>query len=230
MKKGHVAAGVAALVAVTAAAQVKETERLEDCTKVLHELAGTSEGIPHDLLEKGRCVAVIPGVKKAAFGIGGRWGKGAVVCRAEGGRGPWGAPLMVSVGGPSYGFQIGAESTDFVLLVMNERGIDHLLKNKVTLGADVSVAAGPVGRTAEAGTDVALNAEILTYSRTKGLFAGVSLEGAILKPDDDANRHVYGHEVSSRDVLVRGTVRVPSAGRPLVAALSSLSPGPVPAE
>src|SRR5262245_4040393 len=202
----------------------KEIERLETCRTVLEELAGIDEGIPRDLLDKARCVIVIPGVTKAALGIGGRLGWGATVCRTEDGSGPWGAPLMVSLKGGSFGFQIGGQSSDFVLLVMDPKGIDHLLKSKFSLGADVSVAAGPVGRNAEASTDVTLHAEILSYSRSRGIFAGLSLEGASLAQDNKGNNAVYGHRVVAREVLLESRTRVPRAARDLVDALEELSP------
>jgi lipid-binding SYLF domain-containing protein len=225
-----VVTSVAVSFAASAAAQVKETERLEKARDVVHDLMGTAEGIPRDLLQKAHCVAIVPGVKKAAFGIGARWGKGAVLCRTEGGHGPWGPPLMLSLGGPSYGLQIGAQSADFMFLIMNPRGIDQLLKSKVTLGADVSVAAGPIGRTAEAATDVKLDAEILTYSRSRGLFAGVSLEGAVIQQDKDANRRLYGQNVDPQDLLLRAAHPTPPAARGLVATLRDLSPQPAKSE
>jgi lipid-binding SYLF domain-containing protein len=214
----------AAAFALPVPAQVRETKRLDACERVLREVAGMPESIPRDLLDKAECVAVIPGVKKAALGVGGRFGKGAVVCRTEGGRGPWGPPLMIGIGGASIGFQIGGQSSDFVFLIMNPKGIDHLLKNQFTLGADVSVAAGPKGRSAEAATDVLLNAEILTYSRSKGLFAGVSLEGAVVKQDKGANQAVYGAKVDPGELLLKSGHPVPAAARGLVKALAELSP------
>jgi lipid-binding SYLF domain-containing protein len=213
-----------AAAAVPALGQVRETKRLDNCERVLREVMDMPESIPRDLLDKAECVAVIPGVKKAALGVGGRFGKGAVVCRSEGGRGPWGPPVMVGIGGASIGFQIGGQSSDFVFLIMNPKGVDHLLKNQFTLGADVSVAAGPKGRSAEAGTDVLLNAEILTYSRSKGLFAGVSLEGAVVKQDKGANQALYGGRISPRDLLMKPGQRVPAAAKGLVNALKELSP------
>ncbi len=221
-------AALAALLAFALApplrADVKERKRLEACQRVLLEVLGMPEAIPRDLLDKAECVAVIPGVKKAAFGIGGRWGKGAISCRTDDGRGRWGAPLMISLGGASLGFQIGGQSADYVFLIMNPRGIDHLLESKVTLGADATVAAGPKGRTAEAATDVQLHAEILTYSRTKGLFAGVSLEGAVLTQDKDADEEIYGESVAPRQLLLEHDYVIPPAARDLVRALEDASP------
>jgi len=212
------------LGAAGASAQVRETQRLAACRQVLEDVANMPEGIPRDLLNKAECVAVVPGVKKAALGIGGRFGKGAVTCRKDGGRGPWGPPSMIEVGGASLGLQIGGQSADYVFLIMNQKGIDHLLRSRFTLGADASVAAGPKGRSAEAATDLQLHAEILTYSRTRGLFAGVSLEGAVVKQDRSANMQVYGEAVDARDLLLKPDRRVPPAAREFVDLLRELSP------
>ena len=217
-------AALALAVAVAASAQVRETQRLAACRAVLDAIAHMPEGIPRDLLDKAACVAVVPGVKKLALGVGGRYGKGAVTCRKDEGRGPWGAPAMIEMGGPSIGLQIGGQSADYVFLIMNPKGIDHLLRSKFTLGADASVAAGPKGRSAEAATDLQLHAEILTYSRSRGLFAGVSLEGAVVKQDRNANEQVYGERVEARDLLVQAERRVPPAARELVDVLRELSP------
>jgi len=217
--------GLAALAPGLIWAQTKEIDRLGACREVVHELAGIKEGVPQDVLDASECVVVIPGVKKAALGFGGRFGYGAAVCRAPGGEG-WGAPLMMSLKGGSFGLQIGGEEIDLVLLVMNPKGIHYLLRSKFTLGADASVAAGPVGRTAAAGTDVRMRAEILSYSRSRGVFAGIALDGAALKPDRKANFSVYGEDVSSRDLLLKEGYPVPRAGRGLVAELTRLSPHP----
>jgi len=206
-----------------AAPDAKEIRRLQACAEVLQEVMDVPEGIPKDLLHKSYCVVVIPSVKKAALGVGGRFGKGAAVCRTEGGRGAWGAPLMVTLGGGSFGLQIGGQSSDYVFLVMNPKGIDNLLKSKFTLGADCSVAAGPKGRSMEAATDAQMRAEILTYSRSRGVFAGLSLEGAVLKQDDDSNFDVYGGNVAAREVLSNPGFKIPSEARPLVDALRTLS-------
>jgi lipid-binding SYLF domain-containing protein len=215
---------LAAGAAAAASAQVRETQRLAACRAVLESVANMPEGIPRDLLNKAECVAVVPGVKKIALGVGGRYGKGAVVCRKDGGRGPWGPPAMIEMGGPSVGLQIGGQSADFVFLIMNPKGIDHLLRSKFTLGADASVAAGPKGRNAEAATDLRMQAEILSYSRSRGLFAGVSLEGAVVKQDRNANEQVYGEPVDARDLLLEADRRVPPAARELVDLLRELSP------
>jgi lipid-binding SYLF domain-containing protein len=206
-----------------AQAQTKERRRLEACHEVLQELLAGQESIPRDLLDKAECVAVIPSAKKFALGWGGRFGKGAVVCRRASGRG-WGAPLMITLGGGSWGAQIGVQAADYVFLIMNDKGIDHLLGSNFTLGADAAVAAGPVGRSGSAATDISMNAEILSYSRTRGLFAGVSLEGAMVKQDGDGNENVYGERVDARTVLLSDTFAVPRAAQPLVDLLSSSSP------
>jgi len=189
------ALAVALPAAAAAPPQTKERKRLAACEEVLTELLSGKESIPRDLLDKAECVAVVPSAKKFALGVGGRYGKGAVVCR--GGKG-WGAPLMITIGGGSFGLQIGGQAADYVFLVMNPKGIDYLMRSKFTLGADAAVAAGPVGRTGSAGTDLRMHAEILSYSRTRGLFAGLSLEGAVVKQDADANEHVYGERVDAR--------------------------------
>jgi lipid-binding SYLF domain-containing protein len=228
MKMKGLAAALLVLAAVPARAQVKETERLATCREVLEEVMGIPEGIPRDLLNKAYCVAVIPSVKKAALGVGARFGKGAVVCRTDSGSGAWGPPLMISIGGGSFGLQIGGQAGDYVFLIMNRKGIDQLLKSKFTLGADASVAAGPKGRTAEAATDAQMRAEILTYSRTRGLFAGISLEGAVVKPDADANRNVYGTRVAASELLLKAGQTIPPAGRALVELLRELSASKAP--
>jgi lipid-binding SYLF domain-containing protein len=202
----------------------KEDDRLQACHEVVKEMATAKEDIPRDLLDKARCVIVIPGVVKAALGVGARLGWGAAVCRTGDNDGPWGAPLMVSLKGGSFGFQIGGQSTDLVLLVMGRKGIEQLLKSKFNLGADVSVAAGPVGRNAAAATDATMHAEILSYSRSRGLFAGISLEGASLAQDKTGNEAVYGGRVEARRVLLEPGWRLPVAGRGLVDTLERLSP------
>jgi lipid-binding SYLF domain-containing protein len=224
MRKRAALLVVTGLLAGPAVADLKEAKRLDACREVVHEVMGVKEQIPRDLLEKAECVAVLPGVKKAAIGVGGRFGYGAVSCRGEGGRGSWGAPLMISLKGGSVGFQIGGQEADLVLLIMNPKGIDYLLRNNFTLGADASIAAGPVGRTAEAATDAQMRAEILSYSRSRGIFAGISLEGAVLKPDEKANFGVYGEAVDARDLLTRGKYAPPKAARGFIAELDKLAP------
>jgi lipid-binding SYLF domain-containing protein len=214
----------AALAPALASAEAKETKRLQACREVLEELLGVEERIPRDLLDKAECVAVVPSAKKFALGFGGRWGKGAVVCRTQGGSGPWGPPLMISLGGGSFGLQIGGQAADYVFLVMNPKGIDYLMRSQFTLGGDAAVAAGPVGRTGSAGTDLRMRAEILSYSRTRGLFAGVSLEGTVVKQDEDGNERVYGERVDPRRLLLEGRYAVPREARGLVELLETSSP------
>ena len=202
----------------------KEADRLDNSAEVINEIMGTPEkGIPHDLLNKSVCVGIIPSELKGAFMIGASFGRGVLVCR-RGGDGPWGAPSLFTVGGANVGFQIGGQATDFVLLVMNGRGAEKLLQSKVKLGADASVAGGPVGRTAQGATDLQLRAEILTYSRSRGAFAGISLDGQIVKQDDDANEKLYGHRVAPHDILFKATVAAPPAAHALDAALTQYSP------
>jgi lipid-binding SYLF domain-containing protein len=199
-----------------------EVERLKHATEVFNEImSAPDKGIPDDLLDKAECVVIVPGLTKAALGIGGRYGKGIVMCRKS--DRSWSAPLFIRIEGGSAGFQIGVQKTDVVMLVMNRRGMDKLLGDKFTLGADASVAAGPVGRNATAQTNVRLDAEILGYSRSKGLFAGVSLEGATLRQDKDDNRDFYGKDVDARALLMEGSVPLPAEARPLASALSRKS-------
>jgi len=202
-------------------AATEHEERLEDSRQVLQAILDTPDsGIPTDLLEKCECIGIIPSVKKFAFGFGGRYGSGYVLCKKAGGRGAWGAPSAFTLGGGSVGFQLGFSATDFVLLFMNHSGVEKLLQDKFTLGADASVAGGPVGRTASAATDVQLTAQILSYSRSKGLFAGVALEGAVLRPSKDGNKDLYGREVAAKDILIAGSVAPPAAAAPLLQLLS----------
>jgi lipid-binding SYLF domain-containing protein len=218
------AAAAALVVPAVVLAQAREMRRLDACREVLEVLLGGEERIPRDLLDKAECVAVIPSAKKFALGFGGRWGKGAVVCRTQGGGGPWGAPLMISLGGGSFGLQIGGEAVDYVFLIMNPKGIDYLMRSKFSLGGDASVAAGPVGRTGSAATDLRLRAEILSYSRTRGLFAGLSLEGSVVKQDKDGNFDLYGERVDPKRLLLQGAYAIPAPARGLVRLLESASP------
>ncbi len=220
----HVLALAALLFPAVTSAQVKERKRLEACREVLEELLGGEERVPRDLLDKAECVAVVPGVKKLALGVGGRWGKGAVVCRGQGGSGLWGAPLMISLGGGSIGLQVGGQEADYVFLVMNPKGIDYLLRSQFTLGADAAVAAGPVGRTGSAETDLRMRAEILSYSHSRGLFAGLSLEGSVVKQDKDGNENVYGERVDPKRLLLEGAYPIPGDARGLVELLATSSP------
>jgi lipid-binding SYLF domain-containing protein len=210
--------------AVSVAAQGKQEDRLRESATVLGEVMNVPDDIPQTLIDKAECVIVFPGVKKVALGVGGSYGRGAMTCRTgEAFTGPWSAPTLMVLEGGSIGFQLGAEETDFVILVENDRGAMSLLSSKVKLGADATAAAGPKGRTASAATDVQMRAEMLSYSRSRGLFAGVSLEGSTLRPDNDANTLVYGSAMSARD-LVKGGVAVPSAAKPMIDLLDTRSP------
>ena len=224
---GGILLAVLPLLAEVASAsdQSKDDDRLRNCGTVLNEILSVPDNIPQDLLDKADCVVVFPSVLKAAFIVGGSYGRGAMSCRkGEDFRGPWGAPTMMALEGGSFGLQIGGQATDFVLLVMNERGASGILASKVKLGADASVAAGPVGRDASAESDATLRAEILSYSRARGLFAGVSLEGSTIRPDNGDNRHVYGREISARDIVLSGTVAAPPAAEPLISTLDAKTP------
>jgi lipid-binding SYLF domain-containing protein len=208
-----------------AAEDKKETDRLENCGTVMKEIMDIPDDLPQDLIDKAECVIVYPSVLKAAFVVGGSYGRGAMTCRTgEHYTGPWSAPSLMALEGGSIGFQIGGQATDFVLLVMNPRGARAILKSKVKLGADASVAAGPKGRTANVSTDATLRAEVLSYSRARGLFAGISLEGSTVRPDDDANERVYRQNVSAEAIIFKGAVAVPPAAQKLVAFLNRKSP------
>src|SRR5580700_686344 len=212
-------------VASSVFAANKERERLENSGTVMQEVMGVPDNIPQELLEKAECVIVFPSVLKGAFIVGGSYGRGAMVCRTgEHFNGPWGSPAMYALEGGSVGFQLGGQATDLVLLVMNQKGASSILDSKVKLGADASAAAGPKGRDASADTDAYLRAEILSYSRSRGLFAGISLEGSTLRPDDDANEQVYGRKITSRDIVLGKDVAVPTSGRRLVRILQKDSP------
>jgi SH3 domain-containing YSC84-like protein 1 len=203
----------------------KEQERLGTCATVIEEVLNVPDNVPEEVLEKAECVIVIPSMTKVALGVGGSYGRGAMVCRTGAGfTGPWGAPAMYAMEGGSFGLQLGAESTDVVLMVMNRKGVDALLSSKVKLGAGASVAAGPKGRHVEASTDASMRAEILSYSRSRGLFAGVSLEGTSLRPDDDATAEVYGRKITARRILTGASVRVPPSGQALVDVLQKRAP------
>jgi lipid-binding SYLF domain-containing protein len=203
----------------------KEQDRLENCGVVMQEILDVSDNIPQELLEKAECVVVIPSMTKVALGVGGSYGRGAMVCRSgKTFNGPWGAPAMYALEGGSVGFQIGGEATDLVLLVTNSRGVDALLNSKVKLGANLSVAAGPKGRHVEASTDASLRAEIISYSRSRGLFAGVSLEGTSLRPDDDASEQVYGRRMTARNIVTGTRTSVPASGRHFVDVLQKNAP------
>jgi len=192
---------------------------------VLKEIMDVPDNIPQDLIDKARCVIVFPSVVKAAFVVGGSYGRGTMVCRTGSDfTGPWGAPAMMALEAGSVGFQIGGQATDFVILVMNNRGVDSLLHSKVKLGADASIAAGPKGRDAQASTDVTLRAEMLSYSRSRGAFAGVSLEGSTLRPDEDANRRLYGRDTTASHIITEGKIEAPASAHDLLATLQKVSP------
>ncbi len=207
-------------------ADTKDQEkRLGNCSRVLKEILNIPDGIPQGLLDKAECLIAFPSVKKFALGFGASYGKGAMVCRSgEDFKGPWGPPAMYRLEGASIGFQLGGSATDFVLLVMNDKGADSLLRSKVKLGADAIAAAGPKGRASEAATDAYMGAEILSYSRSKGLFAGVSLKGSTLRQDSGANEDLYGRKISAREIVLEQKVSVPSAGKSLVDLLQENSP------
>jgi len=211
--------------AVPLLAQQKEDERLQESATVLKEILGMPDGIPKALLNKAECVVVFPSVKKLAIGIGGSYGRGVITCRSgQNFNGPWSAPAMFAHEAGNIGFQLGGQATDFVLLVMNEKGANSVMGSKVKLGADAAAAAGPTGRDAAAATDVVMTAEILSYSRSKGLFAGVSLEGSTLRSDGGANKNLYGKDLSAREIVREGKVQAPAAGAPLLRLPNGASP------
>jgi SH3 domain-containing YSC84-like protein 1 len=213
------------MLCVSAHAQGHEADRLKNAGEVLTEILGMPDAIPKYWLDRAECVAVFPSVKKFAIGIGGNYGRGAMSCRSGATfTGPWGAPAMMALEGANIGFQLGGQSTDFVLLVVNPKGIDSMLKSKVKLGADAAAAAGPKGRDAQAATDVLMRAEILTYSRSRGLFAGISLDGSTLRADNSASQKVYGRKVSARDIVLGHAVGTTAAGQTLTSALQKASP------
>jgi lipid-binding SYLF domain-containing protein len=211
--------------AAFAADDEREEDRVKDAGVVLKEILDIPDDIPLDLLDKAECVIILPSVKKGAFGIGGSYGRGVMICRGgEHYTGKWGAPAMYALEGVSIGFQIGGQATDFVLLVMNPKGAESLLYSKVKLGADASAAAGPKGRTVEGATDVVMQAEILSYSRNKGLFAGVSLEGSTLRSDGGANENLYGKKLTAKEIIREGKVAIPPCANELVTLLNTKSP------
>jgi lipid-binding SYLF domain-containing protein len=207
-------------------AQEKEAERLKESYTVMKEILGTPDkGIPRDLLDKSECVVVFPSVKKAAFIVGASYGRGVITCRSgEEFKGPWSAPAMFALEGASFGLQIGGEATDFVLLVMNESGANSVMSSKVKLGADASAAAGPVGRTTSAETDVVMKAQILSWSRARGVFGGISLSGSTLRSDDDASKSLYGKKITAKEIVREGQVKTPPSGKPLIDLLQTTSP------
>ena len=227
MKKIVACVMSALLLAITSWAdeQQKDEDRLKNAGTVLTEILNIPEDIPQDLLDKADCVVVFPSVLKAAFVLGGSYGRGAMTCRTgDNFSGAWGAPSMMALEGGSVGLQIGGQATDFVLLVMNDRGANGILSSKVKLGADASVAAGPVGRNASAETDASMRAEILSYSRARGLFAGISLEGSTIRPDNDGNERIYGKKLSAKDIVIAQETHVPPAAEGLISTLNEKAP------
>ncbi len=224
-----IVAGLLALGAFSSAKDPSEAkaeqDRLQNAGKVMQEILNVPDNIPQDLIDKARCVVVMPSVLKAAFVVGGSYGRGTMVCRTgKDFNGPWGAPAMYALEGGSVGLQIGGEATDFVFLVLNDRGAGSLLHTKVRLGADASIAVGPKGRSAAADTDAYMRAEILSYSRARGVFAGISLDGSTLRPDEDANRKIYGNSTSAAKIITESDVSAPASAHDLIAALQKSSP------
>jgi SH3 domain-containing YSC84-like protein 1 len=225
MRKILALVAVSALLSVAASAQEKEQKRLKHSGEVLMEILNIPDNLPKYWLDRSECVIVLPSVKKGALGIGASIGRGAMSCRSgEHFTGPWGPPAMYALEGISFGFQLGGQATDFVLLVVNPKGARSLMGSKVKLGGDASAAAGPKGRDAEAATDVTMHAEILTYSRARGLFAGVSLEGSTLRPDGSANNNLYGRDVTAKQIILEHKVSTPASGHLLVSVLEKASP------
>jgi lipid-binding SYLF domain-containing protein len=220
-----VAIVLVALPFSSARPDTKENDRLANCGLVLDDILRVPDDIPQRLMDKAECVVVFPSVLKGAFVVGGSYGRGAMTCRSgESFEGSWGAPSMMALEGGSVGFQLGGQATDFIILIMNPRGVGAILTKKVKLGGDVSAAAGPKGRDAEADTDVTLRAEMLTYSRSRGLFAGVSLEGSTLRPDDDGNEALYGKKVTATDIVRTGAVPTPASAQKMIDLLTKYSP------
>ena len=214
-----------AFAGLPAFAQKDENNRIKNSGRVMTEILNVPDDIPKDLLDKAECVIVLPSVIKFAIGFGGSYGRGVMTCRSgEDFSGPWSAPSMMALEGGSFGLQLGGQATDFVLLVMNQRGADSILTSKVKLGADVAAAAGPKGRNLAAATDVTLRAEILSYSRSRGLFAGISLEGSTLRPDNDGNERLYGKGTTAKDIVINSAIRSPASAKSLLATLNKHSP------
>jgi SH3 domain-containing YSC84-like protein 1 len=225
MKRVWLGAAVLTMIGLPAFGQKKEQERVANAGQVMQEILNIPDDIPQSVIDKADCVVVLPSVLKFAFGVGGSYGRGVMTCRGGSDfKGPWGAPTMMALEGGSFGFQLGGQATDFVLLLMSPRSARSILASKVKLGGDVSAAAGPVGRNASAETDVTLRAEILSYSRARGLFAGISLSGSTLRPDNDANKNLYGKELSAQDIVFKGVVPAPPSAELLLAQLNKKSP------
>ena len=225
MKNKWMSVGLLAALALPANAQEKEQERVENAGKVMQEILNAQDSIPQDVLDKADCVVVLPSVKKFAIGLGGSYGRGIMTCRGgKDFKGKWGAPTMMALEGASFGLQLGGEATDFVLLLMTANSASSILTSKVKLGGDASAAAGPVGRSASAETDAAMKAEILSYSRARGAFAGVSLEGSTLRPDNDANKNLYGKKIEAKEIVLNGAVKAPPSASTLISTLDKASP------
>jgi lipid-binding SYLF domain-containing protein len=225
MKKILILVAIALLISANLVAQEHEKDRLKHAGEVLIEILNIPDSIPRGILDRSECVIVFPSVKKVAIGIGGSYGRGAMSCRSGANfTGPWGPPALYALEGGNIGFQLGGQATDFVLLVVNPKGVESILKSKVKLGADAAAAIGPKGRDAEAATDVLMHAEILTYSRSRGLFAGVSLEGSTLRQDNSANEKVYGRKVTARQIVLGHAVGTPASGQLMISALEKSSP------
>jgi lipid-binding SYLF domain-containing protein len=225
MKKKWISVGLLAALALPAFGQKKEEDRVENAGTVMQEILNAPDSIPQSVLDRAECAVVLPSVVKFAIGIGGSYGHGVMTCRGgKDFKGTWGAPTMMTLEGGSVGLQLGGQATDFVLLLMNSRSASSILSSKVKLGGDASAAAGPVGRTASAETDVTLRAEVLTYSRARGLFAGVSLEGSTLRPDNDANKSLYGKKIEAKDIVLGGAVPAPASAASLISTLQKASP------
>ena len=225
MKRIFLLMSVMMLVGLPASAQKDENNRIKNAGQVMTEILNIPDDIPADLLDKAECVIVLPSVLKFAIGFGGSYGRGVMSCRSgKEFTGPWSAPSMMALEGGSFGLQLGGQATDFVLLVMNKRGASSILSSQVKLGGDVAAAAGPKGRNAAASTDVTLRAEILSYSRSRGLFAGISLAGSTLRPDNDGNERLYGKGVSGEDIVINSKIRPPASAKLLVATLNKKSP------
>jgi lipid-binding SYLF domain-containing protein len=225
MKNGWMCVGLLAALGLPAYAQEKEQERVENAGTVMKEILNAPDSIPQSVLDKADCVVVLPSVLKAAFIVGGSYGRGVMTCRSgKNFQGKWGAPTMMALEGASGGLQIGGQATDFVLLLMNSRSATGILSSKVKLGGDASAAAGPVGRTASAETDATMRAEILSYSRTRGAFAGLSPAGSTLRPDNGANEKLYGKKIDAKEVVLEGAVKPPSSATTLLSTLDKASP------
>ena len=219
------AATLIVAMGLTAFGQTKDEDRVRTAGQVISEIMNIPDNIPQDVIDKANCVVVLPSVVKAAFIVGGSYGRGVMTCRTHKDyTGPWGAPTMMALEGGSVGLQIGGQATDFVILVMNNRGADSVLHSKVKLGGDASVAAGPKGRDASAESDVTLRAEMLSYSRARGVFAGISLEGSTVRPDNDANKRIYGKEITSEDIITESRLHAPESAHLLLARLQKASP------